>query len=144
LLACERSASASLEHIEDVAVHRANGEIVFERMKSALTGNPLSDWAPDLWKTIAYWMRAIAADEIDVTQSQFRYYVTPIKAGVFAQALSDAVTPAATAAVTSGIMQALRKKQSRPPQCLPELQVFLKCNRRTEGRGCYPTKDYQH
>lgn len=125
LLACCKTSLVSLEYKEDVAVHLAGGAFVFEQMKSALRGNPLSDWSSDFWKTISCWMSAAAAGEIDISRSQFRYYVTPVKTGVFAEMLSNADTPEAVAAATAAIAHALRKKGGKPPQCIEDLQVFL-------------------
>src|SRR5690349_24876723 len=56
LLNVPDGAKVSLEYIEDVAIHGPDGETALEQTKSALTGNPLSDWARDLWKSVATWI----------------------------------------------------------------------------------------
>jgi hypothetical protein len=43
LLTCDAGSTVSLEHLDDVAIHTANGELTLEQTKSALTQNPLSD-----------------------------------------------------------------------------------------------------
>lgn len=56
LLSCPRDASVSLEYLDDVAVHYADGTLLLEQCKSALTHNPISDWSDDLWKTVVNWL----------------------------------------------------------------------------------------
>jgi len=122
LLTCEDGASVSIEHIDDVAIHTAAGNVIREQTKSALTQNPLSDWAVDLWKTVHIWMESVAMDETDVTTIRFRYYVTPTKVGAIAGKLSKATTAAEVAAITGEIKKALGRKK---PACLQYLQTFL-------------------
>jgi hypothetical protein len=43
LLACPQGASVSLEHLDDVAIHYADGAVTLEQTKSALKHNPLAD-----------------------------------------------------------------------------------------------------
>src|SRR5271166_840674 len=64
LLTCPKGARVSLEHLDDVAVHYANGALMLEQTKSALKQNPLSDWAEDLWKAVANWLDSSANGEI--------------------------------------------------------------------------------
>ena len=53
---------------------------MLEQDKSAQQ-NPISDWADDLWKTIAHWLIAINAGDIDPASTTFRVYVTPVHEG---------------------------------------------------------------
>jgi hypothetical protein len=53
---------------------------LLEQDKSAQQ-NPISDWADDLWKTIARWLIAINAGDIDPASTTFRLYVTPVHEG---------------------------------------------------------------
>lgn len=76
LLNAPSGASVSLEHLDDVAVHLVGAEVVLEQSKSALKQNPISDWAADLWKSLANWLSFMAAGEIDPATSHFRLYVT--------------------------------------------------------------------
>jgi hypothetical protein len=48
----DAGSTVSLEHLDDVAIHTANGEITLEQTKSTLTQNPLSDWVADFWTTV--------------------------------------------------------------------------------------------
>jgi hypothetical protein len=52
LLTAPKEAWVSLELVDDIAVHYANGDMLAEQTKSALSHNPLSNWAIDLWKTM--------------------------------------------------------------------------------------------
>src|SRR5665213_3253167 len=81
LLDCPKGAFVSLEYTEDVAVHYPDGRQLLEQTKSAIKQNPLSDWADDLWKTIANWLDGIKTGVIDPATAQFRIYVTPTRQG---------------------------------------------------------------
>jgi hypothetical protein len=63
-----------------VAVHYVDGSHLLEQDKNAQQ-NPISDWADDLWKTIARWLIAINAGDIDPASTTFRLYVTPVHEG---------------------------------------------------------------
>ncbi|WP_376937971.1 ABC-three component system protein [Aureimonas pseudogalii] len=124
LLNAPDGASVSLEHLDDVAVHLAGGEVILEQSKSALKQNPLSDWATDLWKSLANWLSFMAAGEIDPTTSRFRLYVTPVKAGGFATALNDAKTDDEVEALLANLVKAHGKLKA-PPACDVDVQTFL-------------------
>ena len=47
-----------------MAIHYPEGLQLLEQTKSALKQNPISDWADDLWKTIANWLNNIKAGEV--------------------------------------------------------------------------------
>ena len=76
LLTCEKGASVSLEHHDDVAIHHADGTLTLEQTKSALKQNPMSDWASDLWKAVANWLDSAAKGEINADETNFLFYVT--------------------------------------------------------------------
>lgn len=82
--------SASLEHIEDVALHLPDGRVVLEQTKSSLTGNPASDRSKDLWNTLANWADICVAGTVDSKSSEFRYYVTPVCSGDLVKRLHSA------------------------------------------------------
>ncbi len=90
---------ASLEHLDDVAVHRADGSIVLEQCKSALSGNPAADRSADLWKTFANWGTLCHDDIVDKARTDFRYYVTPVKYGKIVAQMSAASTGAEVSAL---------------------------------------------
>ena len=124
LLTCPKGAQVSLEYLDDIAVHGADGSVMLEQTKSALKQNPVSDWADSLWKAVANWLDSIANGEVAAEKAQFRLYVTPTRTGARAQAMSDATTWAEVAAIASEI-QAEMGKLKKPPGCLPFLARFL-------------------
>jgi hypothetical protein len=114
----------SLEHLDDVAVHFADGSTVLEQTKSALSQNPVSDWAVDFWKCLANWLECVTACVVEVEKSQFRLYVTPAQRGARSQALSEACSHEQIEAITSKIRSSL-SKQKAVPGCKPYLQRYL-------------------
>jgi hypothetical protein len=124
LVSCPPGAHVSLEHSEDVAVHYPNGCQLLEQIKSAISQNPISDLADDLWKTIAHWLNGIKAGEIDPASTTFRIYVTPAHEGAIALALSAAATAEDVCELTNQIKAKVAKRRT-PPSCRDNLQVFL-------------------
>ncbi|MBB4378463.1 ABC-three component system protein [Bradyrhizobium sp. SBR1B] len=124
LLDCPAGAYVSMEHSEDVAVHYPDGFQLLEQDKSALKQNPISDWADDLWKSIAHWIRGIRAGEIDPASTTFRIYVTPAHEGELAAAISAATTLEEVQEVTAQVRAKISKRR-RPPSCQADVQEFL-------------------
>ncbi|WP_131114273.1 ABC-three component system protein [Lichenihabitans psoromatis] len=124
LLNAPDGASVSLEHLDDVAVHLPTSELILEQSKSALKQNPLSDWAGELWKTLANWLSFIAAGEVDPLTTKFRLYVTPVKIGAFAQSLSAAITDEAIQALLKALGKSYGKLKSAPG-CDADVKAFL-------------------
>ena len=125
LLTCPKGAQVSLESLDDVAIHEADGSVTLEQTKSALKQNPLSDWSEDLWKTIANWLDTISSGAIKPGQSKFRLYVTPKWQGDFSEALSNAATAADVAAVVE-VIKAKHAKLKKPKGCETFIQRFLR------------------
>lgn len=123
LLDGPKGAKVSLEHLDDVAVHYADGSVMLEQTKSALKSNPLGDWSEDFWKAVANWIDALSADKIP-SGSKFHLYVTPPHQGELAQAMSDASTPAEAAAFVV-LVKSKCAKLKKPKACEPYLQTFL-------------------
>lgn len=92
LLSCPTDAEVGLEYADDVSVHYFDGYTLVEQCKSALKSNPITDWAEDLWKTFHLWIDNANAGVFDPAKTRFQLYVTPIKAGRFAQQLSDLIS----------------------------------------------------
>lgn len=81
----------SLEYVEDIAVHRADGTLLLEQSKSAISANnPVSDTSLDLWKTFANWADLCVQDIVDPDTTDFRLYVTPVKSGEIVRTLDKA------------------------------------------------------
>lgn len=83
-------AQVSMEHLEDVAVHYADGTHLLEQTKSALTGNPASDRSVELWKAMANWADLCIAGTVTAESTRFRYYITPNAGGPFVGRLHSA------------------------------------------------------
>lgn len=124
LLSCEPSAKVSLEHLDDVAIHHADGGHSLEQTKSATKTNPVSDFADDLWKTIANWLDLVAQGLVKPGETAFRLYVTPKKSGPWAQALSAAKTPEEVEAVIKKVSAKLDKMETEPG-CIVHLKKVL-------------------
>jgi hypothetical protein len=124
LLTCPPKAKASLEYLDDVAVHYANGATLLEQAKSALKQNPVSDWANDFWKCLANWLSSIRSGTIPAESTQFTLYVTPVKTGKRAAELSEATTSEQLEKLVNKIRVSLSKTVPAPT-CLPYLESFL-------------------
>lgn len=124
LLSSPLDSSVSLELLDDVAVHYADGELLLEQCKSALSHNALSDWSEDLWKALANWLDVIASGKIDIAKSSFRIYVTPPRAGKISSAMHAASDPQAVNTFVKQIEEKLRRR-ANPPKCIAHVQKFL-------------------
>jgi hypothetical protein len=80
----------TLEGIEDIEVYVPNEGWILEQCKSGLSHNPVADWASDLWKTFAHWIKLVDAKRIDPKLSQFRLYLVQNKTGNYVSKLNDA------------------------------------------------------
>lgn len=124
LLSGPPGAIVSLEHLDDVAIHFSDGNVLVEQAKSALSHNPLSDWSTDLWKTIANWIKAVRSGDLDVQRTVFRMYVTPTNKGNFSDILHISSSAEEVKALKENIEKKLAAK-TKTPKCLEHLKVFL-------------------
>ncbi|MBK3734310.1 hypothetical protein GAY29_14590 [Azospirillum brasilense] len=90
LLDAPLDAQVSMEHLDDVAVHYADGTHLLEQTKSALSGNPASDRSVELWKAMANWADLCVASTVSPHSTRFRYYVTPSAGGALVKRLHSA------------------------------------------------------
>jgi hypothetical protein len=132
LLTCAPGAKVSLEYLDDVAIHHVDGNVTLEQTKSALKQNPITDWSDELWKAFANWLDGIALGKLIADKSRFQLYVTPVKQGEWAQALSNAATIAEIDALV-GVIKAKQAKLKKPKGCDANLQCFL--NAPTQARN---------
>lgn len=124
LLTCEPGARVSLEYLDDVAIHHADGRHSIEQTKSATKTNPVSDLADDLWKTLANWLDLVAQGVVKPGETAFRLYVTPKRTGPWAEALSTAKAPDEVEAIVKKISAKLAKMGDEPG-CIVNLKKFL-------------------
>lgn len=90
LLDAPLGSQVSMEHLDDVAVHYADGTHLLEQTKSALSGNPASDRSVELWKAMANWADLCVAGTVSPVSTRFRYYVTPNAGGPLVERLHNA------------------------------------------------------
>lgn len=124
LLSSPGDSSVSLEYLDDVAVHYADGTLLLEQCKSALAHNPISDWSDDLWKTVANWLNVVETQTVDGAKTSFQLYVTPPKPGKLSAAIHAAVDAKAVEALVTQV-QAKLKKRADFPKCIAHVQKFL-------------------
>lgn len=124
LLSSPRDSSVSLEYLDDVAVHYADGTLLLEQCKSALAHNPISDWSDDLWKTVANWLNVVETQTVDGAKTSFQLYVTPPKPGKLSAAIHAAVDAKAVEALVTQVQDKL-KKRADSPKCIAHVQKFL-------------------
>lgn len=124
LLSSPSDASVSLEYLDDVAVHYADGTLLLEQCKSALGHNPISDWSDDLWKTVANWLGAVETQTVDGTKTFFQLYVTPPKSGKLSLAMHAAADANAVEALVEQVKEKLKKKADSP-KCIEHVRRFL-------------------
>lgn len=124
LLSSPLDSSVSLELLDDVAVHYADGKLLLEQCKSALSHNALSDWSEDLWKALANWLDVIASGKVDVSKTMFHLYVTPSKVGKLSSAMHAAEDPQAVITLVEHIEEKL-KARTTPPKCISHVEKFL-------------------
>jgi hypothetical protein len=128
LLQCPEGAAVSLELLDDVAVHLADGTVEVEQIKSATRQNPISDWSDELWKTFANWFDAIAAGHLIIGFTRFILYVTPPRTGEWVEALSNASTDAEVDEIVATIEAKLNRLRT-PKACDSNLRRFLEAPR---------------
>lgn len=124
LLNSPESASVSLEVLDDIAIHFADGGLLLEQCKSALSHNALSDWSEDLWKTLGNWLDLLTSGKIDVFKTSFQLYVTPPKTGKVSSAMHLASKPEDVRAIIQ-LVKGKLKARKRPPECINHVQKFL-------------------
>lgn len=124
LLSSPLDSSVSLELLDDVAVHYADGTLLLEQCKSALSHNALSDWSEDLWKTLANWIDLLASGKVAPVNTWFQLYVTPPRAGKVSSTMHAAAEPLAVRAFVNEIEKKLEAR-AQPPKCNAHVQKFL-------------------
>ena len=124
LLKVPTGCSVSLEYVDDIAIHYADGSLLLEQAKSALTGNPLSDGSFELWKTFANWASLCVEETIDPAYTKFRLYVTPAKEGGLSRLMHEAKTNENADALLAKIAKKV-KPENQLKGCNPKITEFL-------------------
>ncbi len=124
LLSASEGDSVSMERFDDVAIHRLDGTHTLEQDKSALSQNPVSDWAIDLWKTFSNWLETTKRLQLDPAKTDYVLYVAPVKSGPVVTALHQARTADQVEAIVVKLRAALAARPTRPA-CAEDLSAFL-------------------
>ncbi|MCP4347375.1 MAG: hypothetical protein GY795_17860 [Desulfobacterales bacterium] len=107
----------SLEAFEDVGVETPDGDKIAEQDKSALSHNPISNRAKDLWKTFANWIDAVKSGFLDPERTIFEIYISRQKSGEIAESFSEAKSiEAAEAALKKAEIELWGKAPKYPLQ----------------------------
>ena len=114
LLNGDPDGTASIEHLDDVALKNSDNTVLLEQTKSALRQNPISDWSEDLWKTLANWIHNIRSGIVDPTSTRFQLYVTPVRSGYWANRLSDTNFSDDVAGLISDLERKVMKRKTLP------------------------------
>ncbi len=124
LLTCPSDSYVGLEYADDISVHAGDKVLLAEQCKSALTGNPTSNWSVDFWKTIANWIENSKSGFISPESTSLQLYVVPQKKHGFSGRLSDLKTDNEIDAAIVDIVKK-RGKLSSAPECEPYLLKVL-------------------
>lgn len=116
LLTCPPDADVGLEYVDDVSVHIGDQTVRAEQCKSSLSGNPISNWSPEFWKTLANWLDNIESGHLQPETTAFQMYVVPIKNAGFAGHLSSLSTDAEIDTALADIDKRY-KKLTKIPAC---------------------------
>ena len=92
LLQAAPGSFVSVEVLDDVAVVRGHHAVVEQSKSVTSSANPISDRSPELWKTLANWIRAAQSNHIDPTKTLFELFVRKKRSGPIAASFSAAAT----------------------------------------------------
>ena len=130
LLTCPADADVGLEYVDDVSVHVGGKTIRAEQCKSALSGNPITNWSPEFWKTMANWLENISVGVLEPKTTRFQMYVVPIKKAGFAGLLSALSTDSEIDAAIVDI-QKRHDRRPKPPACEDDYVSVMAANSAT-------------
>lgn len=92
LLQSSEGTFCSLEVMDDVAKESSTGEVTLSQTKSALSRNPVSNKATDLWKTFQNWSSVAKQGLVDPENTKFEIYVSKPAQGEIVNAFSSSGT----------------------------------------------------
>ena len=77
LLSAPPGSFVSVEVLDDVAESRPAGSTTLIQAKSVgARTNPIADRSPELWKTLANWVRSVKNGDIDLARTEFELFVS--------------------------------------------------------------------
>jgi hypothetical protein len=113
----------SIETADDIVI-AAGEKLVLEQTKSALSHNPVADFAVDLWKTFSNWIAQIKSGDVIPSVTTFRLYVTPVYTGEIVSMLDTANTNAAADQCVE-LIQSKLAALAKKPSCYKYLRHLL-------------------
>lgn len=122
-LRAHQGQSVSIEHLDDVATHNGTGDIV-EQDKSGLAHNPVTDRSPELWKSLANWVRAIRDGALK-NDTRFRMYVAQGHHGDLIDSIHSATSKAAADALVASIRARFGDREKLPISIAGHVQEVL-------------------
>lgn len=89
----------SVETLDDVAVSGGGNKTLVQTKSAGPRTNPISDRSPELWKTLANWVRGVKNGDIDPARTEFELFVSKKCPGNLARSFDSAnsVSEASTA-----------------------------------------------
>lgn len=111
-LRAQQGQSVSIEHLDDVATHTDTGDLV-EQDKSGLAHNPVTDRSPELWKSLANWVRAIRDGALK-DDTRFLLYVAQGHHGDLIDRIHGATSKAAADAIVVSIRATFGGQEKLP------------------------------
>lgn len=115
--------SVSIEHLDDVATHTDMGDLV-EQDKSGLAHNPVTDRSPELWKSLANWVRAIRDGALN-HDTRFILYVAQGHHGALIDKIHSANSKAAADAIVVSIRAYFSDQENLPKAMAEHVKVVL-------------------
>jgi hypothetical protein len=116
LLAAEPGTFVSVEVLDDVAVVTASGTTTLEQTKSSGSRNPLADRSPEIWKTIANWVRAVEAGSVQANQTAFEIFLSRKQQGRIAESFAAAKDAATAGSALAAAKESLWGTAPRYPK----------------------------
>lgn len=111
-LRAQQGQSVSIEHLDDVATHTDSSDLV-EQDKSGLAHNPVTDRSPELWKSLANWVRAIRSGALR-DDTRFLLYVAQDHRGKLIDSIHNATTRTAADTVVASIRTMFGDEETLP------------------------------
>ncbi|MGG4179287.1 ABC-three component system protein [Virgibacillus pantothenticus] len=82
LLNCKDNDTVSIEVLDDVSIKKDDGKVEAIQLKSVLSNsNPISNRAPDLWKTLYNWLLSVKHGELGIENTKFKLFLNVERTG---------------------------------------------------------------
>ena len=132
LLSAEPGSFVSVEALDDVAVVGPAGTTLEQTKSVGKTTNPIADRSPELWKTLANWVRGAKNGTIDASRTHFEIFVSKKRRGLIAESFHRARTLTEASAALTAAKAALSpvgksgKRRKLSASLAPHVQYVLR------------------